>query len=64
MKTINTGEFTFHNVSINSRKEKKIQRMNETFTFHNVSINSDFIPKPRERFTNLHSTMFLLIPVT
>ena len=56
--------FTFHNVSINTDDCDYSKAETKYFTFHNVSINTV------KRFDNrlckfaLHSTMFLLIPLT
>ena len=55
--------FTFHNVSINSVLEKSPAILYRSFTFHNVSINSRIFSKTYIRKKDLHSTMFLLIPL-
>ena len=54
-------EFTFHNVSINTVTAEDNYVMKHTFTFHNVSINTKEKNILYLHFTNLHSTMFLLI---
>ena len=56
--------FTFHNVSINSSFFIKLLFTASPFTFHNVSINSSIPPWSFCLYPDLHSTMFLLIPVT
>ena len=63
--SISNHLFTFHNVSINSGSSLGLSILLQLFTFHNVSINSD-MPGITNDFGQiyLHSTMFLLIPVT
>ena len=56
--------FTFHNVSINSMVCLIEIAAERRFTFHNVSINSAYWHTPKYLPVYLHSTMFLLIPVT
>ena len=55
--------FTFHNVSINSRDSFRMNPVEVKFTFHNVSINSTVEEYKKKHKLNLHSTMFLLIPL-
>ena len=55
--------FTFHNVSINSAAETILINPIIKFTFHNVSINSSIQQKTINKQSNLHSIMYLLIPV-
>ena len=59
--TNTVNEFTFHNVSINTVTAEDNYVMKHTFTFHNVSINTKEKNILYLHFTNLHSTMFLLI---
>ena len=54
--------FTFHNVSINTQESTFNPALVEIFTFHNVSINTASPYAIQINETNLHSTMFLLIP--
>ncbi len=69
IRTVDTADrfiqsvFTFHNVSINTEIDAKIDEMVADFTFHNVSINTvaQSETTPMEEYP-LHSTMFLLIP--
>ena len=56
-------KFTFHNVSINSHLQEYLWIQMVKFTFHNVSINSLQTALEQLVYANLHSTMFLLIPV-
>ena len=57
-------QFTFHNVSINSVSSKASQNPLRSFTFHNVSINSHLFRQVLFYYLDLHSTMFLLIPIS
>ena len=62
IKIAESIEFTFHNVSINSRSHEGI-RTEIAFTFHNVSINSaQFVVASSVCLYHLHSIMYLLIP--
>ena len=54
--------FTFHNVSINTDINSISTLISNIFTFHNVSINTVLHTMIAVvLYTNLHSTMFLLI---
>ena len=55
--------FTFHNVSINSEHVGTHTMRKTLFTFHNVSINSEKTMIYVDTKNNLHSIMYLLIPV-
>ena len=55
--------FTFHNVSINTDSVKAGKHTVIQFTFHNVSINTTCVRCSQKLLQNLHSTMFLLIPI-
>ena len=55
--------FTFHNVSINSPHLVSCRMLRTTFTFHNVSINSFMRRDRRTKYLDLHSIMYLLIPL-
>ena len=55
--------FTFHNVSINTKDLRTRPGNKDFFTFHNVSINTEAIYNNLEKELTLHSTMFLLIPI-
>ena len=67
MKAIATDhipDFTFHNVSINTKVWRFTCALLDIFTFHNVSINTQNFCEMYEAYhAPLHSTMFLLIPV-
>ena len=52
--------FTFHNVSIKSRRWEKKNAASGSFTFHNVSIKSMYYLLYRMFVLTLHSTMYLL----
>ena len=54
-------EFTFHNVSINSKLKNNRFAVIVVFTFHNVSINSLCATYHWSWLLNLHSIMYLLI---
>ena len=55
--------FTFHYVSINTRKTHTGRTRRTCFTFHYVSINTYNLPHLLIPHSSLHSTMFLLIPI-
>ena len=55
-------QFTFHNVSINTKLMRMDSTMEKIFTFHNVSINTFWLEWRKPAIKYLHSTMFLLIP--
>ena len=54
-------QFTFHNVSINSKVDKSHLIRTTSFTFHNVSINSEKASPSPLTSVYLHSIMYLLI---
>ena len=56
-----TSNFTFHNVSINTKSVSHQRYKNSNFTFHNVSINTDANGDITPFYAALHSIMFLLI---
>ena len=56
--------FTFHYVSINTRSDQHRGKCRTDFTFHYVSINTRCSSSRSLCFLSLHSTMFLLIPLS
>ena len=56
--------FTFQYVSINTYKEGDIWYWLKEFTFQYVSINTEYDEEWFNNVNNLHSNMFLLIPVS
>ena len=58
-----SGTFTFHNVSINSTTSNSQIGISSEFTFHNVSINSKLSNCVAACCADLHSIMYLLIPL-
>ena len=56
-------EFTSHYVSINSNVLDASSAALRKFTSHYVSINSDKAVTGQLTVTNLHPTMYLLIPI-
>ena len=55
------SNFTFHYVSINTKKTEEDPLLKTSFTFHYVSINTQRLFNSFFRVLALHSIMFLLI---